>query len=116
MFVLVVDDDEAAAIAARLILEGMGFKVDVARNGVEAVELFGTEAYSLVLMDWHLPVMDGLETTGRIRGMLRGRMTPIVATTTQIGLNECRRAGMDDLVPKPFTLENLKVVTTRWTC
>ena len=46
--------------------------------------------------------------------MLRGRITPIVATTSQISLVECLAAGMDDLMPKPFTVENLKSMVMKW--
>jgi len=114
MLVLVVDDDEVSVQTARTILEGFGYRVHVAPNGAEAIELFRGVSYSLVLMDWQMPVMDGLEATARIRGMLRGRVTPIVATTTQLGVTECLAAGMDDLMPKPFTSENLKAMVTKW--
>jgi len=110
----VVDDDEVSALAARTILKGMGYQVDVAPNGAAAVELFSTESYAMVLMDWQMPVMDGLEATARMRRMLRGRITPIVGTTTQMSLAECLRTGMDDLMPKPFTEENMKSTVNKW--
>jgi CheY-like chemotaxis protein len=114
MLILVVEDDEVSAQTARTVLESLGCQVHVAVNGAEAIRLFRAWSYSLVLMDWQMPVMDGLEATARIRGMLRGRITPIVGTTTQMGLAECVAAGMDDLMPKPFTQENLKWAVTKW--
>jgi CheY-like chemotaxis protein len=114
MLVLVVEDDEVSAQTASTILEGMGCHVHLASNGAEAVQLFSVESYSLVFMDWQMPVMDGMEATARMRRMLRGRITPIVATTTQMGLVECLAAGMDDLMPKPFTIENLKSMVVKW--
>jgi CheY-like chemotaxis protein len=114
MSVLLVEDDETAVLTARAFLEELGCQVDVAVNGGEAVTLCLQTTYALILMDWQMPVMDGLEATARIRGMQRGRKTPIVGTTTQIGRDECLAAGMSDLMPKPFTLEHLKVVMFRW--
>ncbi len=114
MLVLVVEDDEVSAQTARKILEKMGCQVHVASNGEEAVQLFSVESYGLVFMDWQMPVMDGMEATARMRRMLRGRITPIIATTSQVSLVECLAAGMDDLMPKPFTVENLKSVVVKW--
>ena len=114
MSVLLVEDDETAAQTARKFLEELGCQVDIAVNGEEAVTLCHETSYALILMDWQMPVMDGVEATARIRGMQRGRKTPIVATTTRVDRSECLAAGMSDLMPKPFTLENLKVVITKW--
>jgi CheY-like chemotaxis protein len=116
MVVLVVEDDEVSAQAARSILEALGCKVDIASNGVEAIELFEAHSYTLVLMDWQMPIMNGVEATARIRRMLRGRITPIIGTTSQMALTECQRMGMDDRISKPFTPENLKSVLTKWIC
>jgi CheY-like chemotaxis protein len=114
LFVLVVDDDEVSAHVARTILEGMGCQVDIASDGAEAVELFREAVYSLVLMDWQMPVMDGIEATAKIRKMLHGSVTPIVGTTSRLDRAECLATGMDDLMPKPFTAGNMKSVVTKW--
>jgi CheY-like chemotaxis protein len=66
-------------------------------------------------MAWHMPVMDGLEATVRIRSLPRGRVTPIVGTSAKIGRMECLAAGMNDLMPKPFLLDNLKLELSKWT-
>ena len=116
MPILLVEDDETAAQTARELLEELGCRVDIASNGEEAVSRCRETAYSLILMDWQMPVMDGLEATARIRGMQGGRRIPIVATTTRVDRDECLAAGMSDLMPKPFTLENLKVVILKWIC
>ncbi len=113
-FVLVVDDDEVSAQAARSILEGLGYKVDVAVNGEEAIDLFSAGNYSLILMDGQMPVLDGVEATAQIRRMLRGRITPIIGTSSQMSLNECLGAGMDDVIHKPFTVDSLKSLVNKW--
>ena len=61
-----------------------------------------------------MPVMDGLEATGWIRRMLRGRTTPIIGTTSQLTLAECLSAGMDDVMHKPFTEVSLKLLVQKW--
>jgi CheY-like chemotaxis protein len=113
--VLVVEDDDVSAQVARTMLERLACRVDVAANGVEAIDLFQKEAYDLILMAWQMPVMDGLEATARIRSMPRGRGTPIVGTSAGVGRLECFAAGMNDLMPKPLTLETLKTVLSKWT-
>jgi CheY-like chemotaxis protein len=113
--VLVAEDDEASARVARTILERLGCLVDLASNGKQALEYFRQHAYDLVLMDWQMPVMDGIEATARIRSMPRGKITPIVGTTSHTTYDECLAVGMNDVVPKPFVTEKLLSLLTRWT-
>jgi CheY-like chemotaxis protein len=113
--VLVVEDDDVSAQVARTMLERLGCQVTVATNGAEAIVLFRKGAYDLVLMGWQLPLMDGLEATARIRTMPRGKVTPIIGTSAGAAKSECLAAGMNDLVPKPFLLENLKLALSKWT-
>src|SRR6266853_3337770 len=94
--VLVVEDDEVNAMAARLMLDKLGCRVDVATNGVEAIEFFDWGEYDLIVMDWQMPMMDGVEATARIRTMRSGPVTPIVGTTAARSRSECLAAGMND--------------------
>src|ERR1700684_3771586 len=107
--VLLVEDDEISAQAARTMLERLGCRVDTASNGAEAIELFRNQTYDLILMDWQMPQMDGLETTARIRRMPQGRVPPIVGTTASMSRLECLAAGMNDVMPKPFLFTTLKL-------
>ena len=113
--VLLVEDDEISAQAARTMLERLGCRVDTASNGADAIELFRNETYDLILMDWQMPQMDGLETTARIRRMPQGRVTPIVGTTASMSRLECLAAGMNDVMPKPFLFTTLKQGLAKWT-
>jgi CheY-like chemotaxis protein len=113
--VLLVEDDEISAQAARTMLERLGCQVDTACTGGEAIELFGKEVYDLILMDWQMPQMDGLETTARIRRMPNGRVTPIVGTTASMSRLECLAAGMNDVMSKPFLFSTLKMGLAKWT-
>ena len=113
--VLLVEDDEVNAKAARIILEQLGCTVDVASNGTQAVEHFRDREYDLILMDWQMPLMNGIEATARIRSMPGGASMPIIGTTTGKSHDECLRAGMNEVVPKPFLFEKMRYVLSRWT-
>lgn len=113
--VLVVENDEVNAQVARAMLEKLGCRVDLAAHGAKAMELFDKEAYDVIFMAWQMPIMDGLEATTRIRAMPRGHAVPILGTSPRIGRLECLAAGMNDLMPKPFRLESLKLELSKWT-
>ncbi len=113
--ILLVEDDDISAQAARTLLERLGCQVDHAFNGGEAIELFSKKSYDLVLMDWEMPQMDGMETTARIRRMPQGRVTPIVGTSSSMSRLQCISAGMNDVLPKPFLLNAMKMGLAKWT-
>jgi CheY-like chemotaxis protein len=113
--VLVAEDDEVNAKAAQVILEQLGCSVDVATDGTEAVNHFRERDYDLILMDWQMPLMDGIEATARIRAMPGGIGTPIVGTTAGKAHEECLKGGMNDVVPKPFLFDKMRYVLSRWT-
>ena len=113
--VLVVEDDEVSAQAVRVMLERLACAVEIVEDGAKAVESFRHHKYDLVLMGWQMPVMDGFEATARIRTMLHGKQIPIIGTTAGRDRAECLAAGMNDLMPKPFQIEKLRLVLLRWT-
>ncbi len=112
--VLVVDDNAINLRVACGLLEKAGYQTLSATNGLEALEKVQTQRFALVLMDCHMPVMDGFEATERIRG-LDGDvgMTPIIALTASAmpeELEACRRAGMNDCLTKPVSMKMLQRV------
>jgi two-component system, sensor histidine kinase and response regulator len=113
--VLVAEDDETNATAARMILEQLGCSVDVAPDGARAVDYFRARDYDLILMDSQMPQMDGIEATVRIRAMPGGQTTPIVGTTAGESHLACLQSGMNEIVPKPFVFERMRYVLSRWT-
>jgi len=113
--VLVAEDDEVNAKAARMILEQLGCLVDVVPNGLEAVEHFRDREYDLILMDSQMPLMNGIEATARIRAMPRGQATPIVGTTSGRAQAEALAGGMNEVLPKPFLFDKMRYVLSRWT-
>jgi CheY-like chemotaxis protein len=113
--VLVAEDDEVNAKAARIMLEQLGCAVDVATDGTEAVDHFRDRDYDLILMDSQMPLMNGIEATAQIRAMPGGKATPIIGTTSGKAHTECLEGGMNDVVPKPFLLDKMRYVLSRWT-
>ncbi|MGO9894556.1 MAG: response regulator [Bryobacteraceae bacterium] len=101
------------------LLEKLGFGVDDAANGHEAVRMVGLLPYPLVFMDCHMPEMDGYAATRAIRrAEAPGRHTAIIAMTAEAfeGARQvCLTAGMDDYIAKPVRLEDLAQAVQRWT-
>src|SRR5215470_18022563 len=117
--VLLVEDNVVNQKVALVLLDQLGLEADVASNGREALELVSSGSYSVILMDCHMPEMDGFEAARAIRRLEAetGHYTPIVAVTAlaMSGDRErCISAGMDDYVPKPIDKEMLKVKLNHW--
>jgi signal transduction histidine kinase/CheY-like chemotaxis protein/HPt (histidine-containing phosphotransfer) domain-containing protein len=116
--VLLAEDNEVNQRVARGLLERHGCRVDVAGDGRAAAAMAGRERYDLVLMDLHMPELDGIAATAAIRGAeAPGRRVPIVAMTADAveGSRErCLAGGMDDFVPKPVRPDRLAAVLSRW--
>ena len=91
--------------------------VDVACDGVEAVELAARQPYDLILTDLQMPRMDGLTAARRIRALPGYATRPIIAITANAFAEDrarCRSAGMDDFIAKPFTTDELYTTLLRW--
>ncbi len=120
--VLVAEDNRINVMLATALLGRLGHEVDTVGNGLEALEALAARSYDIVLMDVHMPEMDGLEATRRIREAERqGRRatrTPVVALTASTLEGDrqvCIDAGMDDFLAKPVNPEALKGVFERHT-
>jgi len=115
--VLVAEDNTINALLARTLLEAAGFSVDAVTNGAEALAAAEATSFALFLMDVHMPVMDGLEATRRIRALGGEASTvPIVAMTANAmtrDQDQCLAAGMNDFVSKPFDPEDFLTVVSR---
>ena len=121
--ILVAEDNEINALLTRTLLEHTGHEVRLARNGAEAVSALEADAkgeIDLVLMDLHMPGMDGFEATARIRSLeTHHAAIPIIALTANAMADDrqaCLDAAMDDYLSKPVAAEDLADALSRWAC
>jgi PAS domain S-box-containing protein len=116
--ILLAEDNVVNQKVACRILEKLGYRIDVAADGQAAFEAWQSGRYQLILMDCQMPVMDGYETTRKIRAHEAGaKRIPIIALTAHAmkgADNECRAAGMDDYLSKPIDRDQLQKVLHRW--
>jgi CheY-like chemotaxis protein len=119
--VLIAEDNVTNAQLVMEMLELTGCTAVVAHNGHEALEQLRNSSFDLVLMDWHMPELDGVAATKAWREIERERANakriPIVALTASVlsGDREtCINAGMDDFLGKPFSYDELFAVVQDW--
>lgn len=114
MKVLLVDDDPLACDQAKLVMSQAGIKADTAQSGTEALEMVKVsyarqESYNLIIVDWQMPEMDGVETTRQIRSII-GKDTAVIILTAYNWddiYEEATMAGVDSFIAKPLFTDNL---------
>jgi CheY-like chemotaxis protein len=114
--ILLAEDNAVNQRVATRMLEKLGHHVDVAANGFEAAKAVEGLPYDLVLMDCQMPVLDGFETTRRLRARW-GDAFPVLAMTANAFEDDrvaCLEAGMDDVVTKPVELARLAAALGRY--
>ncbi|MCK9374275.1 MAG: ATP-binding protein [Sulfuricurvum sp.] len=116
-YLLLVEDNDLNQEVALNMLYEAGVRADVASNGNEAVEMVLNNDYDGVLMDYQMPIMDGLEATRRIRRNAHLKNLPIIAMTANVmqqDKDSCTEAGMDDFIAKPIDIASLFTTLARW--
>ncbi len=114
---LLVEDNRLNQEIALELLRRFGFVVDLAENGQQALEAIQNHAYSAVLMDCQMPVMDGYEATRAIRRLEGGQQLPIIALTANAMAGDRERVlavGMNDFIAKPFVVAELLTKLITW--
>jgi CheY-like chemotaxis protein len=123
--VLLCDDNVINQKVALRLLQQMGYKADLAANGIEALEALDRQPYDLIFMDVMMPEMDGLDAARHIRERQRQRSqyphfkSPLVivamtANAMQGDREKCLDAGMDDYIAKPVRPEEVRAIIERW--
>jgi CheY-like chemotaxis protein len=118
--ILVVDDNETNLLVASRIMENLGHKAATANNGEEALAMLEKQRFDLVLMDCHMPVMDGFEATRRLRereerlGLSHHYVFAMTAGVLPEEQKRCFAAGMDDFMPKPLRLGKVAAQLAHW--
>ncbi len=109
--ILLAEDNLVNQKVVLRMLEKFGFSADVASNGIEALEALHRQSYDLVLMDVHMPEMDGVEATKQIRRSVASERQPRIVALTAAAMKEdrdaCLAAGMDGFLTKPVRPEHL---------
>lgn len=112
--ILIAEDNRVNLKLALKMLERLGYQADVARDGLEVLDMWRSHTYDIIFMDVHMPEIDGLELTRRIKAETPADQAPrIVALTAGVltgDRDKCFAAGMDDFVGKPFQIHDLKRV------
>jgi PAS domain S-box-containing protein len=108
--ILLVEDNQINQEVARDLLEIVGIRVTIANDGMEAIQLINMQTFDLVLMDIHMPIMNGFDATQAIRRDPRYTQLPIIAMTANAmegDRERCLQAGMNDYIPKPINPEQM---------
>jgi signal transduction histidine kinase/CheY-like chemotaxis protein len=117
--ILLVEDDHVSQVIVQLLCDHMGWDIEVASNGKEALDILEKKSKDLVLMDIQMPEMSGFDITKKIREKEadNGNHIPIIATTAYAGhenKEKCLNEGMDDFISKPIDIKKLKDIVLRW--
>lgn len=115
--VLVVEDNLINQQVAQELLQGMGAEVSLAADGMQALEVVQQQSFDLVLMDMHMPVMDGLHATREMRKLPELASLPVLAMTANVmqkAIDACHQAGMNDHLPKPIDPDVLRGKLVQW--
>jgi len=112
--ILVAEDNAVNQKVVLRILSRMGYRADVAANGIEVLDALERQEYDLILMDVHMPELDGIEATRRIIQRFQGRRRPRIIAMTADALqgdrDRCLAAGMNGYLSKPIYIQQLKAV------
>ncbi len=104
--ILIADDEEIVRILLAEALKSYGYDIDVAENGVEAMSHIDKKSYDLVITDYMMPEMDGLELTQRIKAKYPS--TPILVITGNAPVNDLLKSGATAYIMKPFNIFELQ--------
>jgi PAS domain S-box-containing protein len=113
--VLVAEDNEINIRVAQTIFGNLGYKIEIARNGNEAVEKVRTTDYDIIFMDLIMPDRDGIQATVEIRGM--GKQMPVIAMTATASAKSKQKAiasGMNDYIVKPVKADTIRNILLKW--
>lgn len=116
MNILVAEDNPVNQTVITMILKKLGYTIDIASDGMQAITALKEKNYQLVLMDVQMPEMDGVEATRIIRSQLNAQ--PVIVALTANAMQDdrqyCIAAGMDDYISKPIQLEKLTEILKKW--
>lgn len=113
--ILLAEDNITTQNLISILIEQMGFELNIVDNGRLALEFLESNQVDLILMDCQMPAMDGFETTEKLRA--KGLQTPIIALTAYARAEdeeECLASGMNDFLSKPFRQSEMRAILKKW--
>jgi len=118
MNILLAEDNEVTQKIIVYLLTRMGYTIELVENGIKVLEAIEKKKYDLILMDVQMPLMDGIETTRRIRAKYKENEQPKIIALTANDIHEvqrlCTDAGMDDYMQKPMHLFLVFNIIRKW--
>ncbi len=115
--ILLAEDNKMNQLIARRIFEKIGYPIDIADNGLLAIQKLEQQSYDIIFMDIQMPEMDGLQATRYILDKYGDNAPTIIAMTANVMSEneiECKQAGMKDFLSKPFTIDHLEAIINKW--
>jgi CheY-like chemotaxis protein len=116
--ILLVEDNLINQKVTIRMLKRFGYTIDIAENGVEAIEAVKNKQYELIFMDIQMPVMDGFEATKEILRMFPNDKCPVIIAMTAAVMKgdkeKCLDSGMSDYIPKPVLPEAIQAAIEKW--
>jgi len=109
--ILIAEDNRINQLVLQKTLQGFGYQaIDIVSNGQEAVDIVQTKHYDLIFMDQHMPIMDGVEATRKIRKIIGSRIKIFAATASVLSEDrtKCINAGMDKFLAKPIKKDEIR--------
>jgi len=115
--ILLVEDDTVNSQLFQMMLQRLGYRVDIAENGQEALNKLDHKDYHLILMDCQMPVLDGYATTRSLRSQPHHQETIVIGLTAYAMTEDrerCLEAGMNDYLTKPLKMGDLSLTIEKW--
>ncbi len=115
--ILLVEDNPINRQVACALLKALGYTINIAENGENAIDSILVNNYDIVLMDCQMPIMDGYEATRRLREEEKFKNLPIIAMTASVTKEErmrCKEVGMNDFIAKPIDMRSVKATLSKW--
>ncbi|MHC1737096.1 MAG: response regulator [Ignavibacteriaceae bacterium] len=116
--ILLAEDNSVNQKVTSKILERLGYRTDIVANGLEVLEALKKIDYGLILMDLHMPEMDGFDATKAVFELMKGKVPPVIIALTAFAMDSdkelCLSIGMDDYLSKPVRTHELQSMLQKW--